>query len=65
MPLDISVSSKSVTATLHYLQRTEQRPVRYVGEAPPGAVSWDSIDDPHDVLIQDGRGQALQHAAGG
>jgi hypothetical protein len=60
MPLDISVSPKSVTATLHYLQRTAQRPVRYVGEAPPGAVSWDGIDDPRDVLIADGRGREAE-----
>ena len=60
MPLDISVSPKSVTATLHYLQRTAQRPVRYVGEAPPGAVSWDGIDDPRDVLIAGGRGREAE-----
>jgi hypothetical protein len=31
--------------------------VRYVGEPPPGAVGWNGIDDPHDVLVQDGRGR--------
>jgi hypothetical protein len=57
MPLDVSVSPKNVTATLHYLVRTAERPVRYAGETPPGAVAWNGIDDPHDVLIQDGRGR--------
>jgi hypothetical protein len=55
MPLDISAPRKNVTATLHYLQRTAQRPVRYAGEPPPGAVAWNGIDDPRDVLIEDGR----------
>lgn len=57
MPLDISSAPNNVTATLHYLQRTAQRPVRYVGEPPPGAVSWEGIDDPREVLIEDGRGR--------
>ena len=57
MPLDISSSSKNVTATLHYLQRTAERPVRYVGELPPGAVAWNGIDDPRDVPIEDARGR--------
>ena len=60
MPLDISAAPKHVTATLHYLRRTEQRPVRYVGEPPPGAVSWDGIDDPQDVLIEDARGREAE-----
>jgi hypothetical protein len=57
MPLDISVSPTNVTATLHYLQRTVQRPVRYAGEPPRGAVPWNGIDDPRDVLIEDARGR--------
>jgi hypothetical protein len=57
MPLDSSVSPQNVTATLHYLQRSAQRPVRYVGEPPPGAVTWNGIDDPRDVLIEDARGR--------
>jgi hypothetical protein len=60
MPLDISVSPKNVMATLHYLRRAAQRPVRYVGEPPPGAVSWDGIDDPRDVLIEDARGREAE-----
>ena len=39
MPLDNSSLPKNVTGTLHYLQRTAERPVRYVGEPPPGALS--------------------------
>ncbi|MEJ0020760.1 MAG: CmcJ/NvfI family oxidoreductase [Acetobacteraceae bacterium] len=46
-----------MTATLHYLQRTAQRPVRYVGERPPGAVDWSGIDDPREVRIEDARGR--------
>jgi hypothetical protein len=57
MPLDNSSLPKNVTGTLHYLQRTAERPVRYVGEPPPGAVEWSGIDDPRDVLIQDARGR--------
>jgi hypothetical protein len=57
MPLDIPLSTKDVTATLHYLQRTAERPVRYVDGPPPGAVAWNGIDDPRDVLIEDGRGR--------
>jgi hypothetical protein len=57
MPLDNSSLPKNVTGTLHYLQRTAERPVRYVGEPPPGAVEWNGIDDPRDVLIQDARGR--------
>jgi hypothetical protein len=60
MPLDVSIASKNVTATLHYLKRTGQRPVRYVGEPPPGAVAWDGIDDPRDVLIEDARGRETE-----
>ncbi len=60
MPLDISVAPKNVTATLHYLQRTNQRPVRYVGERPPGADAWNGIDDPRDVLIEDARGREAE-----
>ena len=36
MPLDNSTLPKNVTGTLHYLQRTAERPVRYVGAPPTG-----------------------------
>jgi hypothetical protein len=57
MPLDTTLSPKSVTATLHYQIRGDQKPVRYVGEPPPGAVSWSGIDDPREVRIEDARGR--------
>jgi hypothetical protein len=60
MPLDTTNSRKDVTATLHYLQRTGERPVRYVGKPPPGAVEWNGIDDPHDVRIEDTRGREAE-----
>ena len=60
MPVDISASPKNVTATLYYLQRAAQRPVRYVGEPPPGALSWDGIDDPREVLIEDARNRETE-----
>lgn len=60
MPLDVSVAPKNVTATLHYLRRTAQKPVRYVGETPLGADAWNGIDDPRDVLIEDARGREAE-----
>jgi hypothetical protein len=57
MPLDVSVSPKHVTSTLHYLVRGAEKPVRYVGEAPPGAPAYNGIDDPHEVRIEDARGR--------
>jgi len=57
MPLDIALSSKDVTATLHYQVRTGRRPVYYVDEPPPGESSWDGIDDPRAVRIEDARGR--------
>lgn len=55
MPLD--TVTHSVTATLHYLKRDAEKPVRYVGEPPPGVPRWNGIDDPHAVEIQDARGR--------
>ncbi len=60
MPLDASVSPKNVTATLHYLQRGAERPVRYVGEPPPGVAAWNGIDDPRDMLIEDARAREAE-----
>lgn len=60
MPLDTTISRKDVTATLHFLQRTDERPVRYVGKPPPGAVEWNDIDDPHDAPIEDARGREAE-----
>jgi len=56
MPLDVTVSPHSVTATLHYLKRGPEKPTRYAKEPPPGVPAWNGIEDLHDVQIIDGRG---------
>jgi hypothetical protein len=48
---------RPLTATLHYLKRTTERPVRYVKEPPPGIPTWNGIDDPREILIEDARGR--------
>ena len=60
MPLDVTVSSKHVTATLHYLLRGAEKPVRYVDGPPPGAEAYNGIDDPREVRIEDGRGREAE-----
>jgi hypothetical protein len=57
MPLDVTVSPKHVRATLHYLVRGAEKPVRYVDEAPPGANEYNGVDDPREVRIEDARGR--------
>src|SRR5215470_19981510 len=57
MPLDVSVHAKPLTATLHYLKRGSEKPVRYVFDPPPGVPQWNGIDDPHEIRIEDGRGR--------
>lgn len=57
MPLDAATSPKTVNATLHYLVRGAEKPVRYVGDVPDGASRYNGIDDPHDVRIEDARGR--------
>jgi hypothetical protein len=49
--------AQPLTATLHYLKRTTERPVRYVKEPPPGIPTWNGIDDPREILIEDARGR--------
>ena len=56
MPLDVTVSPKNVTATLHYLVRGAEKPVRYVDEPPTGASAYNGIDDPREARIEDARG---------
>jgi hypothetical protein len=51
-----AVQTKPLTATLHYLKRGMEKPVRYVADPPPGVPSWNGIDDPRDVRIEDARG---------
>src|ERR1700734_3935993 len=60
MPLDVTVSPKNVTTTLHYLVRGAEKPVRYVDEPPPGANAYNGIDDPHEVRIEDARGREAE-----
>jgi len=57
MPLDVAAEAKSLTATLHYLKRGPDKPVRYVFDPPPGVPQWNGIDDPHEIRIEDGRGR--------
>ena len=58
MPLDIAQPRQhTTTAELHYLIRTAEKPARYVMEPPPGVPTWNGIDDPHTVLIEDARGR--------
>ena len=60
MPLDIMPAARTVTATLHYLKRGEDRPARYVSDPPPGVPRWNGIDDPHDMRIEDARGREAE-----
>ena len=57
MSLAVAVTSKSLTATLHYLKRGPEKPTYYRIEPPPGVPQWNGIDDPHDVRIEDARGR--------
>jgi hypothetical protein len=60
MPLDVSVQAKPLTATLHYLKRGPEKPVRYVFDPPPGVPQWNGIDDPHAIRIEDARGREVE-----
>lgn len=60
MPLDAIPSAKTLTATLYYTRRAAERPVRYVGEPPPGVPAWTGIDDPREVAIDDVRGREAE-----
>lgn len=62
MPLDAPEISGPVTATLHYLIRGDKKPAFYVGNPPPGPQVWSGIDDPREVLIEDGRGREAAFA---
>jgi hypothetical protein len=57
MPLDNAAARQTTTAELHYLIRTAEKPARYAMEPPPGVPSWNGIDDPHQVVIEDARGR--------
>lgn len=51
-----TAAQQSLTATLHYLKRGNERPVRYVEAPPPGVPQWNGIDDPREIRIEDARG---------
>ena len=60
MPLDVAVAPKTLTSTLHYLQRGTEKPASYRIEPPPGVPRWNGIDDPHEVTIEDARGREAE-----
>jgi len=60
MPLDVAVASKTLTATLYYLIRGDEKPARYRMEPPAGVPRWNGIDDPHEVMIEDARGRETE-----
>jgi len=60
MPLDVAVAPKTLTSTLHYLQRGAEKPAYYRIEPPPGVPRSNGIDDPHDVTIEDARGREAE-----
>lgn len=49
-------ATQDLTATLHYLERGNERPVRYVETPPAGVPQWNGIDDPREIRIEDARG---------
>ena len=55
MPLDVSVTPQTLTATLHYLRRGSEKPVRYADGSPNDPASWKGLDDPRTVTIEDAR----------
>ncbi len=57
MPLHVTVSPKSVTATLHYLVRGAEKPVRYAYDLPEGSAAYNGLNDPREVRIEDARGR--------
>ena len=57
MPLDVAVVPKSLTSTLHYLERGTEKPASYRIEPPAGVPRWNGIDDPREVRIEDARGR--------
>ena len=60
MPLDVAIAPKTLTSTLHYLERGTEKPAAYRVEPPPGVPRWNGIDDPHEVTIEDARGREAE-----
>lgn len=57
MSLDAAIAPRNLTATLHYLKRSAERPVYYRIDPPPGTPRWNGNDDPREVSIEDARGR--------
>ena len=57
MPLDTVLHPKTLSSTLHYLQRGADKPARYRTDPPPGVPRWNGVDDPREVTIEDARGR--------
>jgi hypothetical protein len=57
MPLDNVVSPQTLTTTLYYLERGDEKPAYYRIDPPPGAQKWNAKNDPREVTIEDARGR--------
>jgi len=57
MPLDNMVSPQTLTTTLYYLERGDEKPAYYRIDPPPGAQKWNAKNDPREVTIEDARGR--------
>ena len=57
MTLDTAISSRGLTAKLHYLKRGPEKPTFYRIDPPPGVPQWNGIDDGRQVRIEDARGR--------
>lgn len=57
MSLVTDLHTKPLTATLNYLKRGAEKPVRYVFDPPAGVPQWNGIDDPRQIAIEDARGR--------
>lgn len=60
MPLDTAIAPKTTVAELHYLKRLAEKPTYYVTEPPPGVPTWNGVDDPRQVRIEDARGREAE-----
>jgi len=60
MPLDAAIAPKTLTSTLHYLIRGNEKPAAYRIEPPPGVPRWNGTDDPREVTIEDARGREAE-----
>jgi len=60
MPLDAITTPRTLTATLHYLERGAEKPAYYRIEPPPGVPRWNGTDDLREVGIEDARGREAE-----